>query len=218
MPSALPPQAWSRAPGHNIKVQASMSEQPTLRLIGGAASGPLVSSAVLGMLIFVVAELMMFSGLISAFAIVEAAAPGGWPPPNQPRLPIEETAFNTLALLLSGVALFVADRRFRRLRRSAARPLAAAMFLGAFFVVFQGVEWWSLLSEGLTLTSSTHGSFFYLIVGMHALHAVAGLMVLLNAWIRLMRSKLDASVLAAAQVFWYFVVGLWPVLYGIVYL
>jgi cytochrome c oxidase subunit III len=190
----------------------------TLRLVGAGPSRQLVSNAVLGMLILVVAELMMFSGLISAFAIVEAAAPGGWPPPNQPRLPVTETAFNTFALLLSGVALFYADRCFRKLRRSAAKPLAAAMFLGAFFVVFQGVEWWQLLREGLTVTSSTHGSFFYLIVGMHALHAIAGLMVLLNVWIRLARRRLDGSTLAAAQVFWYFVVGLWPVLYALVYL
>ena len=49
------------------------------------------------------------------------------------------------------------------------------MLLGAFFVLFQGVEWVALLREGLTLTSSTHGAFFYLIIGTHALHAVVAL-------------------------------------------
>jgi len=44
----------------------------------------------------------------------------------------------------------------------------AALVLGAFFVVGQGLEWLALLRHGLTLTSSQLGSFFYLIVGLHA--------------------------------------------------
>jgi cytochrome c oxidase subunit 3 len=171
----------------------------------------------MGMLIFVLTELMLFSGLISAFAIVRAGAVV-WPPPGQPRLPIEATAFNTALLLASGVSLFLAQRRFFRDREAARRPLLLAMLLGAGFVVLQGVEWVRLIREGLTLTSSTLGSFFYLIVGLHALHAVAALGVLVYTWRRLERGWLAQHQLAAAQVFWYFVVGLWPVLYAVVYL
>jgi heme/copper-type cytochrome/quinol oxidase subunit 3 len=85
-------------------------------------------------------------------------------------------------------------------------------------VLFQGYEWVALIRQGLTLTSSTHGSFFYLIVGMHGLHAIAGLMVLGQTAFKLSRSVLAVSTFAAAQVFWYFVVGLWPILYFLVYL
>jgi len=94
----------------------------------------------------------------------------------------------------------------------------AAMLLGGFFVLFQGAEWVALLSQGLTLTSSTLGSFFYLIVGLHALHAVVAIGLLAYAWLRLQRGWLVQSQLVTAEVFWYFVVGLWPVLYGVVYL
>ncbi len=103
-------------------------------------------------------------------------------------------------------------------RARAKRPLAAAMALGAFFVCFQGYEWVALIRQGLTLTSSNHGSFFYLIVGLHGLHAIAGLSVLARAGILLARGRLAPGHFAAAQVFWYFVVGLWPVLYFAVYL
>jgi cytochrome c oxidase subunit 3 len=171
----------------------------------------------MGMLIFVCAEAMLFAGLISAFTIVRAGSVA-WPPPGQPRLPVAATAFNTGVLLASGVALFLAQRTFFRDRAAARRPLLLAMLLGAFFVLFQGVEWVRLVHEGLTLTSSTHGSFFYLIVGLHALHATAALAVLAYTWRRLERGWLAQDRLAAAQVFWYFVVGLWPVLYGVVYL
>ena len=188
-----------------------------LRLAAESERTPLIPSAVMGMLIFVLTELMLFSGLISAFVIVRAGAMV-WPPPGQPRLPIQATAFNTGVLLASGDALFLAQRRFFRDRAAARRPLLLAMLLGAFFVVFQGVEWVRLIRQGLTLTSSTLGSFFYLIVGLHALHAVAALGVLVYTWRRLERGWLAQHQLAAAQVFWYFVVGLWPILYGVVYL
>ena len=92
------------------------------------------------------------------------------------------------------------------------------MALGAFFVLFQGWEWVQLLGEGLTLQSSSLGSFFYLIVGMHALHAVAALLVLFWVASRLRQGFLASSQLATAEVFWYFVVGVWPVLYLVVYL
>ncbi len=178
----------------------------------------IIPSAVLGMLIFVMCEAMMFAGLISAFTIVRTSALGAWPPPGQPRLPLEETAINTAALLLSGVLLYLAHRAFRREPRSASGPLLISIGLGAFFVVFQGFEWAALIREGLTLTSSNHGSFFYLIVGMHALHAIAALGVLVYVWDRLRRARPTSSLFYGAQVFWYFVVGLWPILYLRVYL
>ena len=188
-----------------------------LRLAAESERTPLVPNAVVGMLIFVFTDLMLFAGLLSAFSIVRAGS-AVWPPPGHPRLPIQATAFNTGVLVASGVALFLAQRTFFRDRAAARRPLLLAMLLGAFFIVFQGSEWVRLVAQGLTLTSSTLGSFFYLIVGLHALHALAALAVLVYTWRRLERGWLAQDQLAAAQVFWYFVVGLWPVLYGVVYL
>src|SRR5262245_62064409 len=165
------------------------------------------------MLIFVAAEVMFFAGLISAFTIIRSEA-AVWPPPGQPRLPLERTAFNTAALLASGVALWLAQRRFSHDRRLARMPLLLAMGLGRFFVLAQGFEWQALLRQGLTVTSSPLGSFFYLIVGLHALHAVIAIGLLAYAWWRLSRGWLVQSQLVTAAAFWYFVVGLWPVLYG----
>ena len=189
-----------------------------LRLASGARSTPLVSNSVLGMLLFVAVEVMFFAGLISAFTVIRAEAPI-WPPPDQPRLPIERTLFNTVALLFSGVALAIAQRNFSRDRYKARTPLLLAMLLGGFFVIAQGVEWLALIRQGLTLTSSSLGSFFYLIVGMHALHAVVAIGLLAAAWLRLQRRGwMSHSRLMTAAVFWYFVVLVWPVLYGVVYL
>jgi heme/copper-type cytochrome/quinol oxidase subunit 3 len=160
---------------------------------------------------------MLFAGLISAFTIIRSQAMV-WPPPDQPRLPLEETALNTAALMASGIVLHLARRVFRRDPQRALRPLLGAILLGGFFVVSQGLEWVALIREGLTMTSSALGSFFYLIVGVHALHAVAALALLVHVFLRLRRGWLSSDLLATGEVFWYFVVGVWPVLYLVVYL
>ena len=62
---------------------------------------PVIQSGVLGMLIFLFTELMLFAGFVSAFLIVKANAVGGiWPPPapKQPRLPIEQTSLTRACL------------------------------------------------------------------------------------------------------------------------
>jgi cytochrome c oxidase subunit III len=191
-----------------------------LRVVGAPTHRRFADNAALGMALFVFTEVMLFAGFISAFVIVQAASPASaWPPAGQPRLPAAQTAINTAALLLSGVALFVAGRRFRGPRPEAAEPwMAAALLLGAFFVTFQGVEWTRLLGQGLTLTSSQLGSFFYVIVGTHALHAVVAIVALGLAWRAMHARRLSRSRLSATSLFWYFVVLVWPVLYWKVYL
>jgi cytochrome c oxidase subunit 3 len=194
------------------------SMTPSLHVVAPPARVPVIENAVLGTLIFIVTEVMLFAGLISGLVIVKANHLGPWPPPDQPRLPIEATAFNTLVLLASGVALYLAGRAYKRQPVSAQRPFAIAIGLGAFFVVFQGVEWVRLIGEGLTMTSSNLGAFFYLIVGMHALHAFVTIAILCRMWVSLSHLKLAPGTFQAGRLFWYFVVGLWPILYIQVYL
>ncbi len=183
------------------------------------AGGPVVSSSALGMLIFVSAETMFFAGLLSAFVIGKANAVG-WPPLGQPRASVALTGLNTLVLLASAVPLFLAHRSFTRARPTNRTRglLAAAIALGGAFLALQGYEWARLLWFGLTLTSSSYGSFFYLLVGTHALHAIAALLAL--GWVerRLRRGAPSADAFWAVQIFWYFVVGLWPILYAVAYL
>jgi heme/copper-type cytochrome/quinol oxidase subunit 3 len=170
------------------------------------------------MLIFVATEVMFFSGLISAFVIGKSNAIGGWPPPGQPRLPIEETALNTAALLASGIALYFANRAFQKDSPNTKRLLGLAIGLGGFFFMFQGAEWVALIGEGLTITSGQLGGYFYLLVGTHALHVVAGFLILLYTYRKLSQHDLDRFTFWPAQIFWYFVVGVWPILYWQVYL
>lgn len=177
-----------------------------------------VPSAVLGTLIFVVAETMFFVGLISAFTISKAGAPlGTWPVPGQPTLPADATALNTAALVLSGVVLLVAHWLFKKGHPALKWALLGSWGLGAAFVALQGREWAALLSQGLTMTSSRLGAFFYLIVGLHALHALGALLVLGWLVVQGFQGKVAKGTFFGAQTFWYFVVLMWPVIYARVY-
>jgi heme/copper-type cytochrome/quinol oxidase subunit 3 len=178
---------------------------------------PVVPNQVLGTIIFILTEAMLFSGFISAYTISKANVPV-WPPVGQPRLPIETTAVTTVVLLLSGALLWYAGRTYKTDPDAARRPMLAAGGLGLLFVLAQGVEWVQLIAAGLTLQTSAHAGFFYLIVGVHALHVVGGLGALLLQVRRHMAGTMNADGFWAARLFWYFVVGLWPVLYWQVYL
>lgn len=182
-------------------------------------AGKRLPNSVLAMIIFVVTEIMFFAALMSAHTIARATVMGGvWPPVGQPRLPVERTAFNTAILLLSGALLFISSRRARDDYENARTYLGGAIVTGIAFVLLQGVEWVALLREGLTMQSSTHGAFFYLIVGAHALHAVVAIAVLTAIYFPMRCGTLAPSTFAATQIFWYFVVLLWPVIYLRVYL
>ena len=137
---------------------------------------------------------------------------------NRLGFPVEDTAVNTAALMASGIVLVLTWFAFRRDPRLARIPLLISLGLGAFFVLFQGAEWVALLGEGLTMTSSTYGAFFYLIVGAHGLHALGALIALGWTYARLDRGTLTGHQLATVSAFWYFVVLVWPVLYWRVYL
>lgn len=182
--------------------------------------GALMPNAVLGTLVFLGAETMVFGGLVSALLVLRAGnAP--WPPSDQPRLPIAVTAVNTLVLVLSGVAMARAADAARRGRVGAAgRPLAVAAALGATFLVVQGVEWIRLLRYGLSATTSTYGGTFYTLIGCHALHVLGGLILLLVVLRGVLRGRYaaGAATVEACRLYWSFVVGVWPLLYVLVYL
>lgn len=173
------------------------------------------------MLFFIGAETMFFAALISSLFVLRMGLPA-WPPPLQPRLPIEVTGLNTLVLLGSSLAMIRATRALSRGDLVlVVRGLGVAAALGGAFLVVQGYEWIQLVRFGLTMSSSTYGTTFYTLIGTHALH-VAGALVWLAVTLALARrgrvSRERSSVLRACAMYWHFVVGLWPILFVAVYL
>jgi heme/copper-type cytochrome/quinol oxidase subunit 3 len=182
---------------------------------------PPLSNARLGMLMFLGAETMFFAALIGAFLVFRVASQT-WPPPIFPKLPVLITGVNTLFLLYSALTMQQAQKAVRRgLQGRGIHLLALTALLGMVFLAIQGYEWLRLLRFGLTLSSGVYGATFYTLIGAHALHVSAAVVWLLSAWWWTKRGGYNASRfvgLAMCGMYWYYVVGLWPVLYGLVYL
>lgn len=176
----------------------------------------------LGLLIFLGTEVMFFAGLISAFLILRAGSVA-WPPPNQPRLPLFVTGLNTLVLLASAFTMY---RAVQALRGSTTKAhttawLTTTLALGLLFLAVQGVEWVRLVQFGLTFNSSIYGGTFYTLIGAHALHVLAAVIALAFVVVRARRgyySSENSRGLVLCRLYWFFVVGVWPALYVLVYL
>lgn len=206
------------AKSNGTTAKAKLAEKPAALSL--PAELP-INSSLLGLLIFLGTEAMFFAGLISAFLILRAGS-DVWPPANQPRLPVEVTAVNTLVLLISAYAMHRALKAIRSgQQKSLTHWLAFTGVLGTIFLGVQGVEWVRLVSYGLTFTSSLYGATFYALIGCHGLHVLAAVVVLLFVFSRTLNKSYSAqnhTGLELCRVYWFFVVGIWPILYMLVYL
>jgi cytochrome c oxidase subunit III len=101
------------------------------------------------------------------------------------------------------------------------RQLTTTVVLGLAFLVVQGNEWIRLIHFGLTASSSVYGGLFYALIGAHAVHVLCGLIWVIVVRMQARRGRYSKSGCAGVQtaaMYWTFVVALWPVLYGLVYL
>jgi len=183
--------------------------------------GPLVPNAQLAMAAVIVSELMLFAGLIGAFLVFRLQVTV-WPPAGLPRLPVGITALNSAVLVASAVALRAGLGLFRRgIADRAGRALTLAALLGTVFLAVQGAEWVRLVGHGLTLGSSIYGGVFYLLIGCHAVHVLVAVLFLTIVTMAVRRSWISPGQSAAVEVcttYWYFVTGLWLILFPLVYL
>jgi cytochrome c oxidase subunit 3 len=132
------------------------------------------------------------------------------------------TGVNTAILLFSAYTMYRAIRAIRGGDgERMVRWLSMTALLGMIFLGVQGYEWMRLVHFGLTLSSGPYGATFYTLIGLHGAHvlgAVLWLLVVL-AGVRGHRFSAKRHVgLTLCGMYWYFVVGLWPVLFTLVYL
>lgn len=177
---------------------------------------------ILGMYLFIASELILFITLLFILFWLRSGLVADWPPPDQPRLPIGITGINTVFLLVSGYSM---HRAYRAVKQNASRQLTRWLMvtcvLGVVFLTVQGFEWIRLIQFGLSMTSSLYGAMFYTIIGLHAVHVLVTVLVLLYLWVRSSAGAYTAEKhtgVVLGYMFWLFVVLIWPILYVLVYL
>jgi cytochrome c oxidase subunit 3 len=173
-----------------------------------------------GTIVWLSSELMFFAGLFAMYFTARSQAAGEWPP--------APTHFNylqavsvTAVLILSSVTcqmgVFAAERGdVFGLRRW----YVITFLMGLFFVLGQGYEYFQLVSEGTTISSSAYGSVFYLATGFHGLHVCGGLVAFIFLLARTTMSKFTPAQATAAIVvsyYWHFVDIVWIALFATIY-
>ena len=129
---------------------------------------------------------------------------------------------NTVILLISALTMRLSVTSMRTGDISGAkRFLASTALLGALFLAIQGSEWIKLVHFGLTVSSSVYGGLFYALIGAHGLHVLGALAWLVAVYGQTRSGRFspkDYNGLQICCMYWIFVVALWPLLYGLVYL
>lgn len=142
----------------------------------------------LGMLLFIVSEIMFFFGFFWAFfhysLIATAATGGSWPPKGtQPISPWGLPFVNTLLLLTSGFTITVAHAYIvKDKNRYFAWYLLLTIILGIVFLICQAYEY----KHGVKFSwrDNVYGSIFFVTTGFHGFHVTIGTLMLMFCWIR----------------------------------
>jgi cytochrome c oxidase subunit 3 len=94
--------------------------------------------------------------------------------------------------------------------------------MGAFFIGGQVFEYAALVSENVTLSSSSYGSMFYLTTGFHGLHVTGGLIAFLFVLGRTFMARAftheQAVTAIVVSYYWHFVDVVWIALFATIYL
>lgn len=168
-----------------------------------------------GMAIGIVAVLMFFMALASAFLVRKGGA--DWVPVRIPAL----LWLNTIVLVMSSVTLEAARKRLAVSDPAGFRKFwLLTTILGVVFLIGQIVAWRILEGQGIYLASNPASSFFYIFTGAHALHLLGGVGALLYVARRnFTQAQVTQSVAAeVTSYYWHFMDALWLFLLALLYL
>ncbi len=172
-----------------------------------------------GVIVFLLAESMIFLGLFTAYLTFRAVAPS-WPPEGTPRLELLLPGINTVILISSSFVAHNADAAIKKNNVAGLRTwFLATIAMGAIFLVGQVYEY-SHLEFGLT--TNLFASTFYVLTGFHGLHVFFGLVLMLGVIWRSLKPGHYSSDhhfgVEAAEIYWHFVDVVWIILFLLLYI
>jgi cytochrome c oxidase subunit 3/cytochrome o ubiquinol oxidase subunit 3 len=140
-----------------------------------------------------------------------------------PRAVLEIPVFFTICLLSSSITVHLAQRLLERGNRGGFVSLwFLTLLLGGLFLFGTAQEWHRLIYErGLTISTNLFGTTYYSLVGLHAFHVTAGLVMLLIVLIFTLAGRVDrdqSGRVAVLSMYWHFVDAVWIVVFTVVYI
>jgi len=165
------------------------------------------------MWIFIFTSFMFFAALTSGFIVYS----GGREHAINIILP-RAFMYSTTVIILSSITMFMASRAAKRLEFAKQRLfLWITLALGVAFFAIQLYGWSILIKMGVYfINPNASQSFIYVFTGMHLIHILAGLFLIINTLWRSYRNTPQAKNLFGMEmsgIFWHFVDIIWIYLY-----
>jgi len=167
---------------------------------------------VVGIFIFLGSELMFFASLFGMYFTLRAQAPV-WPPADI-ELGLMRPLIFTAFLVASSFTMQTADRRIKRGDVKGMKRWIWITF--ALGIVFLCGQFWDYFHANFDIATNAYGSAFVTMTGFHAMHVIAGLIVMLVVLGRAATKVYDAEnhgAVEAATYYWHFVDVVWIALF-----
>jgi heme/copper-type cytochrome/quinol oxidase subunit 3 len=170
----------------------------------------------LGVWWVIASEVVIFGGLLASY-IMHRLAHDAWAE-QAAHTNMWIGAFNTWVLLTSSLCAVLGHKAaLSGDGPKAARFLYYTMLGGATFIAVKAYEWTMEITHGFTITSSTFWSFYYTAAGLHALHVIAGVVIM--AFVAAdARRNLELHRVELIGIYWHFVDIIWIFLFPLLYI
>jgi heme/copper-type cytochrome/quinol oxidase subunit 3 len=175
-----------------------------------------------GMVLFICTESATFACFLASYYYLRFSADGTWPPDHEKLPSLTLPTIGTVVLIVSCLPMWLTGRAAQR-RAGGRRLLMLVLTLvGGFgFLLFQVLDWRSEWPAS-TLGKDTYGSLFYSITGLHTVHVVLGVLMLLllltQALVLHRPPHQQAGSIRVVALYWYFLAAVAVPVYVTAYL
>ncbi|MFN8132673.1 MAG: cytochrome c oxidase subunit 3 [Solirubrobacteraceae bacterium] len=177
-----------------------------------------VDAQTLGMLLFIISEIMIFGAFFTAYFFLRVVNNDPWPARGE-ELPVLIAGINTAILLSSSLTLHWALVSVKNGNRFGLKAgMLTTFLLGLAFLTIQINEY---VHVGFSPSDSAQGSIFYGLTGLHGAHVFIGLCLLAMVTVRAFRGHFSPEHHQGVEVpgiYWHFVDVMWIVVYTTIYL
>jgi cytochrome o ubiquinol oxidase subunit 3 len=189
---------------------------------GRGGGGPASKRTVVayGFWIFILSDMVMFSALFAAYAVLRGNIAGG--PTGTELFNLRNVFIETMCLLLSSYTCGLGALSAERRRPGLFLIFAGFTFvLGAVFLFIEATEFARMVEIGAGPSRSGFLSAFFTLVGTHGVHVASGLIALLYLTAKVIAKGLRAAVLRRLlcwSLFWHALDIVWVGVFTLVYL
>ena len=177
-----------------------------------------VDAQLLGMLLFIISEVMVFGAFFTAYFFIRVVGGVEWPAEGT-ELPVAIAGVNTAILLSSSLTMHWSLESAKAGNRFGLQAgILTTFLLGATFLFVQINEY---VHIGFSPQDHAQGTIFYGLTGLHGAHVFVGLTLLAMVVVRSFRGHFNPNEYLGVEVpgiYWHFVDIMWVIVYTTIYI